>query len=163
MYTQYAGRENSWVTPRVGGEVVPTAPRQLLSRQSSLLLPGAASNFLPSWAKRLWQFSAMHCLSEGCWCLCVCVYRGCCGYAHWGPASRRKGCVCVCVCENVPRGCVPVHITPLRQGAGVVYWVSVWVGLGPNREKRSVYIQESVCGPVLCSSDTGLAGVPGSW
>lgn len=52
-----------------------TAPRELLLRQSSLLLPGAASNFSPSQAKKLWQCSAMHCVLERCWCpgVCGCV------------------------------------------------------------------------------------------
>lgn len=38
-------------------------------------LPPAASTFSPSWAKKLWQFSAMHCLLEACRCpgVCVCV------------------------------------------------------------------------------------------
>ena len=76
-----------------------TTPRQLLLRQSSLLLPGAASTFLPSRAKKLWQYSAMHCLSEGCWCpgvrgcvrvcVLVCVCRADCVGA--------QGCVCMCV------------------------------------------------------------------
>lgn len=61
-----------------------TALRELLLRQSSLLLPGAASTISPSQAKKLWQCSSMHCLSERCWCPgvwgCVrgCVYRASC-------------------------------------------------------------------------------------
>ena len=52
-------------------------------------LPPAASTFSPSWAKKLWQFSAMHCLLEACRCpgvcVCVCVQGGIAG--RWGWAS----------------------------------------------------------------------------
>ena len=108
------------MTPRVGGEVVPAAPRQLLLRQSSLLLPGAASTFSPSWGKKLWQFSAMHCLLEGCRC----------------PG------VCVCPCENMPEGmCSWSHCIFEAGWPELCSWESGWVRVSSGGKE----VQVSVC------------------
>ena len=96
-------------------------------------LPPAASTFSPSWAKKLWQFSAMHCLLEACRCPGVCV------------------CVCVCVCPcgvNIYlRAYVSGHIASLRQG-GQRCLSGVWVGLvvlwGKRRWQVSVCLSRSL-------------------
>ena len=102
-------------------------------------LPPAASTFSPSWAKKLWQFSAMHCLLEACRCPGVCV------------------CVCVCVCVSVWGEQTPEGICSRSHCIIEARWPALSLrslgGSGcPLGEKemagQRMSIQESLNGPV---------------
>ena len=123
------------MTPRVGGKAVPAAPRQLLPKQSSLLLPAPSHPPGPRSCgnSQLCIVCWKHVDAQVCVCVCVCVC-----VSVWG--------------EHIPEGvCFRSHCIiearwpalPLRSlgGSGCPLGEKEMAG-------QRMSIQESLNGPV---------------